>query len=144
MKNRLRIKFENTLRRCYFYKDRQYRSDSERAFAESALRKLWQLSEVTVKGVRYKRNEIRRQMLNEMMPETVDNALQYSREMNLPMTAEALAEKIFEYTVTSNEAVALLMAVKRLEKLKSISTKEDDCVALLSKVKVREVLSRAE
>ena len=83
-------------------------------------------------------------MLNEMMPETVDNALQYFREMNLPMTADALAEKIFEYTVAPNEAVALLMAIKRLEKLKSISTKEDDCVALLSKVKVRELLSRAE
>ena len=83
-------------------------------------------------------------MLNEMMPETVDNALQYFREMNLPMTSDALAEKIFEYTVAPNEAVALLMAVKRLEKLKSISTKEDDCVALLSRVKVREILSRAE
>ena len=70
MKDRMRCRFFNALQTIYFCKDRKYENDSERVFAESALRKLWEYDEITVAGVRYTRREIRKAMFDEMIPET--------------------------------------------------------------------------
>ena len=141
MKDRMIFRFLNALRTIYFCKDRKYENDSERVFAESALRKLWEYDEITVAGVRYTRREIRKAMFDEMIPETVDNALMYFRETRKPMSSDDLAHKIFEFTVDPNEAIYMLIAVKQM---KDHVEKGDAYARLLSKVKVAKLLSRAE
>ena len=49
MKDRMRCRFFNALQTIYFCTDRKYENDSERVFAESALRKLWEYDEITVR-----------------------------------------------------------------------------------------------
>ena len=141
MKGRMRCRFLNALQTIYFCKDRKYENDSERVFAESALRKLWEYDEITVAGVRYTLREIRKAMFDEMMPETVDNALMYFRETRKPMSSDDLAHKIFEFTVDPNEAIYMLIAVKQM---KDHVEKGDAYARLLSKVKVAKLLSRVE
>ena len=110
MKDRMRCRFLNALRTIYFCKDRKYENDSERIFAESALRKLWEYDEITVAGVRYTRREIRKAMFDEMIPETVDNALMYFRETRKPMSSDDLAHPILrladDYTIPSKYYVS--------------------------------------
>ena len=141
MKDRMRCRFLNALQTIYFCKDRKYENDSERVFAESTLRKLWEYNEITVAGIRYTRREIRKAMFDEMIPETVDNALMYFRETRKPMSSEDLAQKIFEFTIDPDEAIYMLIAVKQM---KDNGEKENACAELLSKVKITKLLSRAE
>ena len=69
--------FDFWLDECYFHpsRDKNYPSAAAKRFARSAMRALWNTEEINIFGVEYSNQDIRRVMIQEMMPEHIDKAV---------------------------------------------------------------------
>ena len=73
--------FEYYLDECYFHpeRDKEFSSETEKKLARNAMERLWNKDKIEVGGVIYSNEEIRRKLINEMMPEILDRAVEVYR-----------------------------------------------------------------
>lgn len=74
-------KFYYYLDECYFHteRDKEYSSKTEKKLARKAMELLWNKQEIKIDGIIYPNEEIRQKLLNEMMPEILDRAIEVYR-----------------------------------------------------------------
>ncbi len=91
-------KFEYYLDECYFHpeRDNMYLSDTEKELARKAMELLWKKPNISVNGIEYSNQEIQKKLLDEMMPEILDKAVENYREaQNVKSETAYLASCIF-------------------------------------------------
>ncbi len=90
--------FEYYLDECYFHpeRDKEFSSETEKKLARNAMERLWNKDKIEVGGVIYSNEEIRRKLINEMMPEILDRAVEvYRAAENVKCESAYLASCIF-------------------------------------------------
>ena len=90
--------FEYYLDECYFHpeRDKDYPSDTVKQLARNAMELLWNKSEITVDGITYSNEQIREKLIDEMMPEILDRAVEvYMQAKNVNCETAYLASCIF-------------------------------------------------
>ncbi len=67
---------------CYFHpeRDKEFSSETEKNLARKAMELLWGKDNIKVNDITYSNNEIRQKLLDEMMPEILDRAIEVYRE----------------------------------------------------------------
>lgn len=83
---------------CYFHpeRDKDYPSEAIKNLARKAMEILWDKSEITVEGITYKNEQIKRKLIDEMMPEILDRAVEvYLQAKNVKCESAYLASCIF-------------------------------------------------
>ena len=67
---------------CYFHpeRDKKFVSETEKNLARKAMELLWNKENIKVNNVTYSNEEIRMKLLDEMMPEILDRAVEVYRE----------------------------------------------------------------
>lgn len=73
--------FKMLLDSCYFHSSREYPSDTVKNRARMALTVLWQVSEIEFSCLKFSQTDIRRIIVEEMMPEDLDRAIDYAEKM---------------------------------------------------------------
>lgn len=73
--------FKMLLDSCYFHPSREYPSDAVKNRARMALTVLWQVSEIEFSCLKFNQTNIRRMIVEEMMPEDLDRAIDYAEKM---------------------------------------------------------------
>ena len=91
-------KFKYYLDECYFHpeRDKKYPSEAVRKLARKAMEMLWDKSEITVEGITYTNEQIQRKLIDEMMPEILDRAVEvYLQAKNVKCESAYLSSCIF-------------------------------------------------
>ena len=67
---------------CYFHpeRDKEFASETEKNLARKAMELLWNKESIKVHDITYSSEEIRQKLLDEMMPEILDRAVEVYRE----------------------------------------------------------------
>ena len=67
---------------CYFHpgRDKEFSSEIEKKLARKAMELLWNKESIKVNNVTYSNEEIRQKLLDEMMPEILDRAVEVYRK----------------------------------------------------------------
>ena len=67
---------------CYFHpeRDKEFTSETEKKLARKAMELLWNKESFKVNEVTYSNEEIRKKLLDEMMPEILDRAVEVYRK----------------------------------------------------------------
>ncbi len=67
---------------CYFHpeRDKEFSSETEKKLARKAMELLWNKESINVNNVTYSNEEIRQKLLDEMMPEILDRAVEVYRK----------------------------------------------------------------
>ena len=75
-------KFTYYLDECYFHpeRDKEFSSETEKKLARKAMELLWNKESIKVNNVTYSNEEIRQKLLDEMMPEILDRAVEVYRK----------------------------------------------------------------
>lgn len=75
-------KFTYYLDKCYFHseRDKEFSSETEKKIAKTAMELLWNKESIKVNDTTYLSKEIRKKLLDEMMPEILDRAVEVYRE----------------------------------------------------------------
>ena len=91
------LTFLRLLRECYFHpsRDEAFLSPEMKRMAHTAMLLLWEKDGVLLLGKTYGRKQIRRAMLCRMMPEQLDEAINFFVHSQELTTADHLAELIF-------------------------------------------------
>ena len=91
------LTFPRLLRECYFHpsRDAAFPSPKMKRTAHTAMLLLWEKDVILLFGKSYDRKQIRRAMLCRMMPEHLDEAVNFFVHSQELTTAEHLAELIF-------------------------------------------------
>lgn len=91
------LTFLRLLRECYFHpsRDEAFPSPEMKRMAHTAMLLLWEKSAVLLFGKTYSRKQIRRAMLCRMMPEHLDEAVNFFVHSKELTAADHLAELIF-------------------------------------------------
>ena len=74
--------FNYYLDECYFHpeRDKEFASETEKNLARKAMELLWNKESIKVHDITYSSEEIRQKLLDEMMPEILDRAVEIYRE----------------------------------------------------------------
>ena len=74
--------FNYYLDECYFHpeRDKEFSSKTEKKLARKAMELLWNKESIKVNNVTYSNEEIRQKLLDEMMPEILDRAVEVYRD----------------------------------------------------------------
>ncbi|MBO5453907.1 MAG: hypothetical protein J6A69_08115 [Clostridia bacterium] len=74
--------FNYYLDECYFHpeRDKEFASETEKNLARKAMELLWNKESIKVHDIIYSHEEIRQKLLDEMMPEILDRAVEVYRE----------------------------------------------------------------
>ena len=94
--------FELYLDECYFHeeRDKNYPSETVKHTARKAMEILWNKQNIEVEGVLYAQEEIRQKLLDDMMPEILDRAVEiYLQAKNVKCETAYLASCIFRTLV---------------------------------------------
>jgi len=75
-------KFIYYLDECYFHpeRDKEFSSETEKKLSRNAMELLWKKESIKVHDITYSNEEIRQKLLNDMMPEVLDRAVEVYRE----------------------------------------------------------------
>lgn len=73
--------FKTLMNDCYFHPSRQYPSETVKLYARMAMTVLWQVSEIQFSCLKFSQADIRRLMIEEMMPEDLDRAIDYAEKI---------------------------------------------------------------
>lgn len=91
-------KYEYYLDECYFHPERDsvFSSGTEKKLARQAMELLWNKEQITVSGITYSGKEIRKRLIDDMMPEILDRAIEiYRSAKNVKCETAYLATCIF-------------------------------------------------
>ena len=83
---------------CYFHpeRDKEFSSETEKKLARKAMELLWNKPSIVVNEITYSNQEIRKKLIDEMMPEILDRAVEVYREAkNVKSESAYLASCIF-------------------------------------------------
>ena len=83
---------------CYFHpeRDKEYPSEIVKNLARTAMELLWNKSEITVNGITYSNEQIRKKLLDELMPEILDRAIEvYLQAQSVKCETAYVASCIF-------------------------------------------------
>ena len=74
--------FNYYLDECYFHpeRDKEFSSETEKNLARKAMELLWNKESIKVNDITYSNEEIRQKLLDEMMPEILDRAVEVYRD----------------------------------------------------------------
>lgn len=90
--------FEEYLDECYFHesRDKCYPSEQIKNAARQAMRILWNKQSIEAYGITYSQDDIRERLLNDMMPEILDRAIEvFLQAENVKCETAYLASCIF-------------------------------------------------
>ena len=90
--------FEEYLDKCYFHgsRDKCYQSEQIKNAARQAMKILWNKQSISAYGVTYSQDDIRKRLLNDMMPEILDRAIEvFLQAENVKCETAYLASCIF-------------------------------------------------
>lgn len=91
-------KFNYYLDECYFHseRDKEFLSETEKQLAKTAMEILWNKTEISVYGVTYTNEVIRQKLVDDMMPEILDRAVEvYRQAKDVKCESAYLASCIF-------------------------------------------------
>ncbi len=94
--------FNELLDSCYFHPEREYPSEMVKLRARMAMTLLWQASEITVQNFKFKQEDIRRILIDEMMPEDLDRAIEYADLLDWQIDFYRFALLILECLIYSD------------------------------------------
>lgn len=104
-------KFNYYLDECYFHpeRDKEYSSGTEKQLARQAMELLWSKTQITVSGITYSGEEIRKRLIDEMMPEILDRTIEiYRSAKNVKCESAYLATCIFGTLINYNAYIERL------------------------------------
>lgn len=97
-------KFKFYLDECYFHseRDKEFSSKTEKQLARKAMEFLWNKPSITISGITYQKQEIRKKLLDEMMPEILDRAVELYRnakdvKSETPYLASCIFRTLIDY-----------------------------------------------
>ena len=89
---------------CYFHpeRDMEFASETEKKLARNAMELLWNKEGINVHDITYSNEEIRRKLLDEMMPEILDRAVEVYRDAKgvkseTPYLASCIFRTLIDY-----------------------------------------------
>lgn len=97
---------------CFFHpeRDKDYPSEAVKNLARTAMEILWDKSEITVEGITYKNEQIKRKLIDEMMPEILDRAVEvYLQAKNVKCESAYLASCIFRTLINYDAYIERLL-----------------------------------
>ncbi len=97
--------FNKLLNSCYFHPEREYPSMMIKLRARMVMTLLWQASEITVRNFKFKQKDIRRILIDEMMPEDLDRAIDYADMLNWQLGFYRFALLVLECVIYSDAIV---------------------------------------
>ena len=67
---------------CYFHpeRDKEFSSETEKCLVRKAMELLWNKESIVINGITYQNQEIRQKLIDKMMPEILDRAVEVYRE----------------------------------------------------------------
>ena len=68
-------RFKHELNNCYFHPSRKYASNEVKFIAKEAMKLLWNMEGIIVKGIYFSNQEIRERIIQEMTCEDLDRAI---------------------------------------------------------------------
>lgn len=68
-------RFKHELNNCYFHPSRKYASNEVKFIAKEAMKLLWNMEGIVVKGIHFSNQEIRERIIREMTCEDLDRAI---------------------------------------------------------------------
>ena len=68
-------RFKHELNNCYFHPSRKYASNEVKFIAKEAMKLLWNMEGIVVKGIHFSNQEIRKRIIQEMTCEDLDRAI---------------------------------------------------------------------
>ncbi len=98
----LTYEFRELLRNCYFHPSREYPSMAVKLRARMAMSFLWQTSEIAIGNFRFSQADIRRILIDEMMPEHLDMAIECAKNSEQPFDFYEFALLVFECIIFSD------------------------------------------
>ena len=104
-------KFNYYLDECYFHseRDKEFLSETEKQLARKAMELLWNKPSITVNGITYQNQKIRKKLLDEMMPEILDRAVElYRNAKDVKAETPYLASCIFRTLIDYNAYIERL------------------------------------
>lgn len=104
--------FEFYLDECYFHpeRDKEYLSETEKKLARTAMERLWYKEHIEIGGVTYSNEEIQKKLIDEMMPEILDRALEiYRNAKNVKCESAYLASCIFRTLIEYDSYIERLL-----------------------------------
>ena len=98
------------LRKCYFHpsRDKSFPSPEIKRMAHTAMLLLWEKISVRLFGKTYRRKQIRQVILGRMMPEHLDQAVNFFIHSQDLTTADHLAELIFAFALHGDTLTEIL------------------------------------
>ncbi len=99
--------FNKILNSCYFHPEREYPSMIIKLRARMAMTLLWQASEITVRNFKFKQKDIRRILIDEMMPEDLDRAIEYADMLNWQLGFYRFALLVLECVIYGDAIVQM-------------------------------------
>ncbi len=106
------MKFYRELNKCYFHKERDkvFASETEKKLAKKAMILLWNKESIKVHDITYFNDKIRQKIIDEMMPEILDRAIEVYREAKGVKSETAyLAACIFRTLLDYNSYIERLV-----------------------------------
>lgn len=96
--------FNYYLDECYFHpeRDKEFASETEKNLARKAMELLWNKESIKVHDITYSNEEIRQKLLDEMMPEILDRAVEVYRDAKgvkseTPYLASCIFRTLIDY-----------------------------------------------
>ncbi len=88
--------FNKLLDSCYFHPERVYPSEAMKIRARIGMTLLWNASELKFSKINFKQEDVRRILIDEMMPEDLDRAVKFEEKANDESTVWDFAILIFK------------------------------------------------
>ena len=103
-------RFYSLLRDCYFYpsRNKEYPCEMMKRKTKAALVTLWNTEHLKVLGKEYEGNAIRRILIDEMMPEDVDRAVEFYMHRVADKTVLNLSITIFLSVILSDKIIDMM------------------------------------
>ena len=99
--------FEFLLENCYFHSSRKYVSEEVKFIAKEAMSLLWNMNEISVKGIHFEAREIRKRIIYEMSCEDLDRAINDAISRKWKINFTDLAILILEHILFGDRIVEI-------------------------------------
>ena len=99
--------FKFLLENCYFHSSRKYVSEEVKFIAKEAMNFLWNMNEISVKGIHFEAREIRERMIYEMSCEDLDRAIAEAISLKWKIKFIDFITLIFEHILFGDRIVEI-------------------------------------
>ena len=99
--------FKFLLENCYFHSSRKYVSEEVKFIAKEAMNFLWNMNEISVKGIHFEAREIRERMIYQMSCEDLDRAIGEAISLKWKIKFTDFITLIFEHILFGDRIVEI-------------------------------------